>query len=517
MLNKEPTLFAENALLRSENEKLKTLIAERDAKYENELERLREMIVGLKRQAFGAKKERWVDEKQIELGVFNETEIEAKNAESEDEENIDVKGFTRKRGKRRPLPENLPREIVKVELPENERFTEDGRPLRVIGEEVSEKLVYEPAVMKVIEYHRARYGVDSGETIKTAPPVPMLVPKGIPTGSLIAAIVTAKYADGLPLYRQEDILSRQGVDIPRCTMARWIIQASLACVPIWNVLQDLLMVSPYVCCDETHTQVLKEKGRRAESKSWMWVRTNPSDEKKIALFDYDPHRSGNVAKRLFADYRGFLQADGYAGYNPLEKQDGVVRIGCNMHGRRGFEKAAKEGAKDGRPLANQALAYYHQLYDIDERAKKEGMTWQQRHELRQNEARPIWDAFKAWVDENSAKVPPKSKIGQAFHYFLGEYEYLIGYLRDGRIEMDNGFTERAIRKFAIGRNNWLFADTESGANASALFYSFVVTAKLNGINPYRALRMIFEQIPVAKTLEDFERLANLLLSPDQTA
>jgi len=521
----ETLLFRENTLLRGEVVSLRALIAEqekcrqeRDAQHGIELERLREIIVGLKRQAFGAKKERWIDDKQGELGVFNEAEVEAKKPEGDEPENeVQVKSFTRTRGKRRPLPENLPREIVPVELPESERFTEDGQPLRIIGKEISEKLVYEPAVMKVIEYHRLRYGVDSGETIKTAPPVPMIVPKGIPTGSLIAAIVTGKYADGLPLYRQEDILSRQGVDIPRCTMARWIIQAHLACVPIWNVLQDRLMASPYVSCDETHTQVLKEKGRRAESKSWMWVRANPSDEKKIALFDYDPHRSGDVAKRLFADYRGFLQADAYGAYNPLEKQEGVVRIGCNMHGRRGFEKAAKEGSQSGRPLANQALAYYHRLYDIEERAKKEGMTWQERHELRQKEARPIWDEFKAWADENSAKVPPKSKIGEAFHYFIGEYEYLIGYLRDGRLEMDNGFTERAIRKFAIGRNNWLFADTEDGANASALFYSFVVTAKLNGVNPYWALRAIFEQVPLAKTIEDYERLADLLLSPAQTA
>jgi len=501
---------------------VKTLI-ELNAKQASEISRLHEIILGLKRQAFGSKKERWIDNNQLELGVFNEAEAEAKKAESEDDsldspdDQIQVKGFSRARGKRKPLPENLPREIVEVSLPESERFSADGQPLRVIGKEISEKLVYEPATMKVVEYHRLRYGVDSGQTIKTAPPVPMLIPKGIPTGSLIAAIVTGKYADGLPLYRMEEIFARQGVDIPRSSMGRWILQASEACMPIWNILQDRLLASPYVTCDETPTQVLKEKGRRAESKSWMWVRTNPSDDQKIALFDYDPHRSGAVALRLFTEYRGYLQVDGYGAYNALEKQTDVTRLGCNMHGRRGFEKADKEGAKSGKSLAQQGLAFYKQLYEIEERAKESLLDWQQRHKLRQEEAVPLWEKFRAWAEEHSKQVPPKSLIGEAFHYFINEYEYLTGYLLDGRLEMDNGFTERVIRKFAIGRNNWLFSDTEDGAHASAIFYSFVVTAKLNGVNPYLALRKIFEEIPFAKTLEDYERLANLLLYPANPA
>ncbi len=518
---KAETLSTENSRLRSEIESLKTLIAKRDLVHEREIDRLKEIILGLQRKAFGPRKERWESSEQGVLGFFNEAEKEAGKPEADEDgddaagEEVNVRSFTRKRGKRRPLPEHLPREVVQVELPEQERFTEDGRSLRVIGKEISEKLVYEPATMRVIEYHRFRYGVDSGETIKTAPPVPSIIPKGIATSSLVAAIVTAKYADGLPLYRQEEILTRQNVDIHRCTMARWIIQASETCMPIWNILQDRLMASSYVSCDETHTQVLKEKNRRAESKSWMWVRTTPTDEQKIALFDYDPYRSGVVAKRLLSDYRGFLQVDGLGVYNVLEKQEGIVRIGCNMHGRRGFEKALKEGAKCGRSLAERAMNYYQQLYAVEERGRS--MTWPERFALRNGEARPIWDEMKKWAEENASKVPPKSRIGEAFHYFISEYEYLTGYLRDGRLEIDNGFAERAIRKFAIGRNNWLFADTEAGANASAMFYSFVVTAKINGLNPYAALKEIFEKIPLAKTIDDYELLANRLLSSGKMA
>ena len=490
--------------------------SEREQQYVSEIEWLKEALGKMKRDRFGSRKERWESEEQGLL-LFNEAEVEAAKAESpeseEDDEEVAVKGFNRKRGKRSPLPKHLPREIVPVELPVQERFTEDGQPLKVIGKEVSEKLFFEPAQIKVIEYHRYRYGVDSGDPIKTAPPVPSIIPKGIVTPSLLADIVIKKYADGLPLYRQEEIWERHEIYLSRSSMGRWVVQAAAACMPIWNALQDWLLAENYVSADETHIQVLKEKGRTPENKSWMWVRATPARRQPIVLFDYDPHRSGGVAERLFADYRGFLQADGYSAYNPLEKQDGVIRLGCSMHGRRGFSDADK-GAKAGRGLAAVALKYYDRLYDIEKNAKKKNLTWPERKALWDVEAVPIWDEMKIWADKYYGQVPSKSMIGQALHYFIGQYELLRGYLQDGCLEIDNGFAERAIRKFAIGRNNWMFSDSPEGANASALFYSFIVTAKLNDVNPYQAIKTIFERVPTATTLEDYEELAKLLLSPD---
>ena len=503
------SLFTEVAALQVENAGLKSLITrheEREKRYESEIEWLKEALITMKRARFGPRKERWESQEQGVL-VFNEAEVEAQKPEP-DEQEVEVQGFQRKRGKRNPLPSHLPREIVVVELPENERFTEQGEPLKVVGKEVSEKFFFEPAQMKVIEYHRYRYGVDAGDPIKTAPPVPSIIPKGIVTPSLLANIVTKKYADGLPLYRQEEIWQRQEIDLSRSSMGRWIVQAAEACMPVWNVLEERLLSDPYVSCDETHTQVLKEKDRAPESKSWMWVRATPARKQPIVLFDYDPHRSGEVAKRLFLDYRGFLQADGYGAYNRLAKQEGVIRIGCNMHGRRGFSDANK-GAKAGQGLASQALKYYQLLYDIEEKAKS--MSWPERKAYRDLHAVPIWDEMKAWADKQ--RVPCKSLIGEALVYFLGQYPLLRGYLQDGCLNIDNGFTERMIRKFAIGRNNWLFSDTPEGAHASALFYSFVVTAKINRANPYQVLKTLFEKIPTARSLEDYEALADLLLSP----
>lgn len=255
--------------------------------FEKEVDRLTEIILKLKRQAFGPRQEKWQSEDQL---VFNEAETLTKNEKQEDEtsdqsDEVKVLGFTRKRGKRKPLPENLPREILVIELPKEEQFLDDGTPLKPIGKEISEKFVYEPAVMKVIEHHRIKYGVDSGDYEKTAPALPAIIQKGIATPSLLAGIITNKYADGLPLYRQEEMFERIGVNLPRCTQARWIMQVAEACMPIFNILQDWLLEEKYVSCDETRIQVLKERGRNPEKQSWMWVRCTPGSEKKIILFD----------------------------------------------------------------------------------------------------------------------------------------------------------------------------------------------------------------------------------------
>jgi transposase len=339
--------------------------------------------------------------------------------------------------------------------------------------------------------------------------VPSIIPKGIATPELLASVVVEKYGYGMPLYRQEYKFNQMGVELTRQTMARWVVKSAEACMPVWNILCDRLLESFYVSCDETHTQVLNEAGRKAESKSWMWVRCVPVGKNKIVLFDYDPHRSAEVAKRLLQEFKGYLQVDGYASYNILEKDIELIRIGCNMHGRRYFESAKTIGAKAGKTLAEVGLKFYKRLYDHEEEIR--ALSPEERHRLRLEVQAPIWDEFRAWTELNHKKVPPKSKIGEAFKYFISQYEYLTGYLKDGRLEMDNGFAERAIRKFAIGRNNWLFADTESGAHASAMFYSLLCTAKVNNVNIYEAMKYLFTEIPKAKSIDDFERLADVIM------
>lgn len=504
----------ENLKVENEDLKIQTVRQEERIKMlSDEVTWLREQLSELKRARFGKKSERWESEEQGCL--FNEAEVESKKPDEDGEASppeSEVAGHKRKRGKRKPLPENLPREIVKIELPIEQQVAEDGTPLKIIGWEISEKLKCEPAKMSVVQYQRAKYGVDSGDYVKTAPPAPSIIPKGIPTPELLAAIVVSKYADGLPLYRLEDIFKRQGIELTRGTMARWVIAVAEASRPIWNVLSDKWRESFYVACDETALQVLKENGRKAESKSWMIVRSTPFGLKKIILFDYSTSRSTKAITDLFDGFKGFLQSDGLSSYDEIASHDGVFRLGCNMHGRRRFESAEVNGAKNGQSLGAEGLQFYKELYDIEDEIRDK--TPEERFRIRNERSRPVWDKMLEWAERNKPKVPIKSKIGNAFSYFLNEYEYLIGYLKDGRLEMDNGFTERAIRKFAIGRNNWLFSDTEDGAEASAILYSLVVTAKVNYVNPYAALVKLFTALPLAKTIEDFERLADIILSPD---
>jgi transposase len=511
MLTSSESIFTENENLKIENQGLLALVEkEREVKklYEEENTRLLEIIRDFKRGKFGKKSERWESSEQM---VFNEAEALSRKPDplgEDDEQEVSVKAHTKKRrGHRRALPDNLEREEVIITLPEEERFTDDGTPLKVIGYETSEKLSYEPAKTKVIVYKREKYGVDAGDYEKTAPMFPCIIPKGIATAELLASVVVEKYGYAMPLYRQEYKFDQMGVDITRQTMARWMVKCAEECMPVWNILSERLLESFYVSCDETHTQVLKEDGKTAESKSWMWVRSTPYGKNKIVLFDYDPHRSSDVARRLLEEFKGILQVDGFASYNILEKD--VIRIGCNMHGRRYFEKAKTIGAKNGQSLAEVALNFYKKLYEHEEVIKT--LPPDERYRLRQEIQKPIWDEFKLWSSDYKDKVPPKSKIGEAFRYFLSEYEYLIGYLKDGRLEMDNGFAERAIRKFAIGRNNWMFADTEAGANASAMFYSLLCTAKVNDVNIYEAIKYLFNEIPKCKTVDDFERLADIVM------
>lgn len=512
----------ENLLGEVEDLKLQvTLEKEKNKLLSDEVNWLKEQLRSLKRNQFGKKSERWETPEQAVM--FNEAEVESKKPDpsSESEEDLEsesessqVKGHTRKaRGHRRPLPEGLTREIVKLELPIEEQVSDAGEKLKVIGWEISEKLKYEPAKVSVVQYHRAKYGVDSGDYVKTTPPLPSLIPQGIATPELLTAIIIRKYADGLPLYRMQDIFLREGIDLTRGTMARWVVKVGMACRPLFNILADRWSESDYVGIDETHTQVLKENGRKAESKSWMIVRSIPYGPKKVVLFDYSTSRSTDTMKEFFADYKGFVQSDALSSYDFLNKRtEDVVHVGCNMHGRRRFEGAAVDGAKSGQSLGAKGVELYKKIYDLEELIKEKPCD--ERYQVRLEIAKPIFEELKDWSTQQNVKVPKKSKIGDAFAYFLSNYNELTAYLRDGRLNPDNGFTERAIRKFAIGRNNWMFADTEAGAEASAIIYSLVVTAKVNGVNSYEALAKILTQLPMAKTIEDFERLTELLLTPE---
>lgn len=474
-------------------------------KYERYNEQLEEALKLLRHRTFAPKSEKILPEQF----VFNDIEVEAslEKDESDEAEQLDlieVPSHKRKKPKRKKLSKDLPREIVTIELPlEQRKCPHDGTELKVIGKETSERIDTIPMVMKVIETHRLTYACPCCEVhVKTASVAPMMIPKGIATAGTLAFIATSKFCDGLSLYHIEKMYERNGVEISRGSMAHWMIRSMAMAQPILNLMQDDLLQGNYTQMDETPVQVLKEPGKKAQTKSYMWLRASPNKNKRIILFDYDPTRSGSVAQRLMEEFKGRLQCDGYDGYNKLESSQHIIRHGCMAHARRKFKEATL--TKNSAGIAKHALKLIGRLYKIEEII--EAYSNEEKLKVRSEKAKPILDELKLWVEKHLHKVPPKSTTGKALMYFQNEYIYLARYLEDGQVYIDNNFIENKVRPFAIGRNRWLFSDSVEGAKASAALYSLVETAKANNLEPYRYLRYIFEKLPLAQKLSDYEEL-----------
>ena len=292
-------------------------------------------------------------------------------------------------------------------------------------------------------------------------------------------------------------------------MARWLIQVSEKLQPIWNLLEEKVLSNDYLAIDASYVQVLKEKNKRAQSKSFMWGRGSP--EQGIILFDYDVSGGGEVARRLLLDYKGTVQGDAHRGYGKLNKEN-IDLIGCMMHARRRFFKAWVKGQKRA-GLASEGLNQIQEIYKKEEEYKKSNLSPELRKIKRDEEVKPLLENLRNWCKENQSKVLKSTPVGNAIHYFLNEYTEISGFLKNGRYEIDNGWIERQIKRFAIGRKNWMFSVSEEGAHTSALLYSLVITIKLNGKNPYEVLTEVLKRIPTAKTLKDYETITQLLLSP----
>lgn len=443
-----------------------------------------------------------------QIRLFNEAEIEVPTdlIEAESAAAVTVAAHTRQTRGRQPLPEHLPRIEVLHELPEAERVCpHDGAVLKAISDVISEQLDIIPAQIRVLRHIRTTYACDCGRCIKTAPLPPQPIPKSMASPGLLAHITVSKYQDALPLYRQEQILQRIGVDIPRATLANWMIQAGLLIQPLINLLRDRLLAYDIIQMDETTVQVLNEPGKTASSKSYLWVQRGGPPEQPILLYDYDPSRGAGVPKRLLEGFKGTLQTDGYAGYNAAVAAGNLTHIGCFAHARRKFDEARKaQGKHKRRGLAHRGLALIQKLYGVEKAVRHAAPA--ERYAYRRTHAQPILNELRTWLDESLPQVPPQSATGKALNYLHNEWNKLIGYLNDGRLEIDNNRAENAIRPFVIGRKNWLFSDSVRGVNASANLYSLIETAKANGLEPYAYLRRVFTELPNADSVAALEAL-----------
>jgi transposase len=505
-------------------EKISNYNLELSAK-DTQIEWLSRQLVLLKNYKYGRRSE------QIpgQLGFFNEAESELEAGQKaalpgvdEGRDATDLKK-ARLRGtpKRRPIPENLPRREVIVELPESERVCgSDGTVLSEIGREVSEKLNVIPATIEVVRTVRIKYGcARCKEGVRTAPLPAHILPKGLADVGLLSLIVVSKFVDALPLYRNEDILARIGVEIPRCTMAGWVVELGKKLMVLRNLLREELQNCDYICADETPVLVLDNRDKKDPTsrpkRGYMWV-YGRAGEDPIVLYDYHDGRGSAAVKQMLEGFTGYLQVDAYGAYDVLCGEGKATRVGCWAHARRKFFESWTVLKKPKRGLAFSALEQIARLYKVEDEIRKLGPS--ERYRIRQAKSAVILTEIRSWLDASLNVCLPNSDTGKALGYLHNNWERLTVFLQDGQLEVDNNFLENKIRPFAVGRKNWLFSASTQGAESSAVLYSLIETAKANGLDVYNYIHWLLTNFPKATTVEEFEQLlphrAKKLLIPD---
>ena len=459
-------------------------------------------------------------EKLHQLQLFDEAELEADMdallAQLPDDlpQTADAKAKPRQRG----FSASLLRERIELTLSDEQK----AGASKVFFTKVKEELQFIPAQLKVLEIwqEKAVFERDGEEVILAANRPVHPLGKCIATPSLLGYIITSKYADGLPLYRLEQMFKRLGQEVSRTSMAHWIIRLDEVFQPLMNLLREEQNHATYLQADETRIQVLKEEGKTAQSDKWMWVTRGGPPGRPSVLFEYDPSRAGSVPVRLLDGFSGILQADGYSGYSQVCKESGLTRIGCWDHARRKFIEAtqavpsvAKGKSKPSASKADVALGYIGKLYAIEREQKERSDA--ERYQARQTRSMPLLAELKTWLENNVGKVMKGSLTRKAMEYTLGQWPYLVGYCERGDLHISNVLAENAIRPFAVGRKAWLFADSAQGAKASATCYSLLETAKANDLEPSAYINHVLAQIGEADTLEKLEALLpwNVPLEP----
>ncbi len=500
-----------NALLESANK--------REEEHIKREQILQEQIDFLTKKLFGRSSEKRTDQIDGQMSFsdfFNEPELEKTDPDPGEEEFITVEKHTRK--KKTTMEEKfagLPTEKVYLDVDEDKRICpECGTALKRIGEEYvrREIEIIKPSI-KIKEYYSITYGCPK---CKTDAEVPYIVKgkdgyphmlHGMASAGTVAWVMYQKYVNSLPLYRQErDFKMLYGVDICRGTIANWIIDNAEAYFkPLCSFFQRKLVAGRYSMADETPVQVLKEPGRRAQTKSFMWVfRTGEFDREQIVLFHYSETRAGDTAKEFLEGFHGFLMTDGYSGYNKLKD---CTRTSCWSHVRRYLIDAIPKGKEyDHTQPAVQGLVYVDKLFDMERKIHaKQGVTFDEIKKYRLEKEVPVLDGFFAWLDDQTAIRG--SRMDKALIYIRNRKKYLLTYLEDGGCSFNNNTSERSCKAFVTGRKNWLFADTPNGANASALVYSIVETAKANDLDVYLYLKYLLLKTPTEDTPdEELEKL-----------
>lgn len=410
----------------------------------------------------------------------------------------------------------MPTETIEYRLTEEEQVCSccDGK-LHEMSQQVRRELTIVPAQVRVVKHvmhiyscrHCEKYG-DGSPFVVTATMPKSVFPGSLASPSAMAYIMSQKYAEGLPLYRQEKYLERFGVSISRQTLSNWILHGAHTWLEhIYDEMHQYLLRLDIVHADETTLQVLSEPDRPATSTSYMWLYRSGHTDNPIVLYDYQQTRAAKHPRRFLDGFQGYLHCDGYPGYHGLNH---TTLVGCWSHARRNFREALTalpETATTTHTKAQEGLAFCNKLFDI-ERELKDARP-EERYQKRLERSQPVLDAFSVWIREQTPRVLPKSALGKAIKYCRNQWEMLEAFLLDGRLEIDNNRAERSIKPFVTGRKAWMFSNTTKGAKASAIIYSVVETAKENGLNPFHYLNYLFEVLPNIDTTNK-DQIATLL-------
>jgi len=455
----------------------------------------------MNRLLYGAKRERFIsesDEDQLSL-PFEVPQEESLESEQEVITYVREKKKRKEHPGRLALPSHLPAEEIILE-PE-----EDTSNMKCIGKEVTDQLELVPAKLYIKRFIRPKYIAVTDESqgehkgvIAELPVFP--IEKGIAGPGLLAQIMVDKFVDHLPVYRQIDRFKREGIKLSSSTLNGWQESICNLLEPLYDTLKHRVLSQGYLQVDETPIAVLDKNKKGKTHRGYHWIYHSPLE--KTVLFDYNTGRSREGPGKLLKDFKGYLQTDGYNVYDLFARKKDITLVNCMAHARRGFEKALPYDKK----RAEYAMEIFQKLYAIEQKAREQDLSPQQRHTLRLDEALPVMNELGKWIVETYKTSEPKSPLGKATAYCIPRWDNLLAYLEDGSLEIDNNLAENAIRPIALGRKNYLFAGSNRGAERAAMFYSFFGTCKKNDVNPYEWLRKVLEIIPTYKV----NKLTNLL-------
>ena len=478
------------------------------------IETLRHQLHLFRTARFGRKSEKGVVAEQMAL-VFDEAILTEEESTPLEKNSTETITYTRaKKGTgRKALPKSLPYLEKIHDLTDAEKQCPCGCTLTHIKDEITEQLDVVPQMTFRVVHIRKKYACKScEETIRLAPLPKQPIAKSIASPGLLAAVIDSKFNRHMPLYRQEAMFHEANISVTRGTLSNWLIHAADLLTPLVKLMSADIHDYDIAFADETPLQVLKEKDRLACQKSTMWLFIGGPPDKRAFVYHYHPTRGHQVPADFFADFQGYLHADCYKAYVSLGRREQLQHVACFAHARRYFVDVTKSTKKEG--LAHQIIALIAKLYRIESKLKENQATPASIFMTRIKEARPILVQMKALMDDAQLKVPPKSPLGAALFYSLAHWEALNTYLYDGRLEIDNNRSERAIKPFVIGRKNWLFHGNEGGAKAGSILFSLIETCKNHQIEVFSWLKYTLANIHLAQTMEELEQLLPYNIDPE---